>query len=377
MEALLRALVLSSLLVGPRALGAQEASCPPADAAAGMAVVMGTVVDVVSGAAVAAAQVELRRPRFEAPLRTQSDRDGRFLFCSVPAGEFVVSAREDERRGAVGPVSVEPGATLEVVVEVWSATGASGTLGGEIVDAETEKPVEGASVFLPQFGQSSVSNQLGRFVFPSLPPGKVALEVRRLGYADARGAVEIEVGRTTETRVSLAVEAIGLEPIVVTGVRRRIQLPGLEDFERRYFSGWGEFVLEEEIRLRNPSKLSQMLPETGVEVLGNGMQVIIKRTGCAPMVYIDDVKMTHLPRGGGPQRPQRFERNSLLYPWPDPERDPAQEAADAVNRIHPSEILAVEVYRGSAETPGQYLDSDSRCGVILIWTKRGGDVRRR
>ncbi len=344
MKALPLALVaLCSALYAP-ALGAQDVSCPPPDAAARMGAVIGTVMDALGGAPVASARVELRRPRFEAPLRAQSDRDGRFVFCSVPAGEVVVSAREGERRGAVGPAVLEAGATLEVVVEVWSAMGASGTLAGEIVNAETEKPVEGAYVLLPELGQSSVSNQLGRFVFASLPPGSATLQVRRLGYADAQGTVEIEAGRTTETRVSLTVEAIGMEPIVVTAVSRRIQLPGLEDFERRYFSGWGKFVLEEEIRVRNPSKLSQVLPETGVEVLGNGMQVII---------------------------------SSLLYQWPDPGQDPAQEAADAVNLIHPSEILAVEVYRGPAETPGQYLDSNSACGVILIWTRRGGDVRRR
>ncbi|MBN1612441.1 MAG: carboxypeptidase regulatory-like domain-containing protein, partial [Polyangiaceae bacterium] len=171
MGALLRVVVLSSLLVGPPALGAQEVTCPPPDAAAGMGAVIGTVVDVVSRAAVASAHVELRRPRFEAPLRAQSDGGGRFVFCSVPAGEFVVSAREGERRGAVGPVVLEPGATLEVVVEVRSTIEASGTLAGEIVDADTEKPLEGASVFLPELGQSSASNQLGRFVFPSLPPG--------------------------------------------------------------------------------------------------------------------------------------------------------------------------------------------------------------
>ncbi|MFC1791532.1 hypothetical protein ACFL0I_03600 [Gemmatimonadota bacterium] len=46
-------------------------------------------------------------------------------------------------------------------------------------------------------------------------------------------------------------------------------------------------------------------------------------------------------------------------------------AAQAVNLIPPSDIQAIEIYHGPADTPGQYLDSRSQCGVILIWTRRG------
>ena len=43
-----------------------------------------------------------------------------------------------------------------------------------------------------------------------------------------------------------------------------------------------------------------------------------------------------------------------------------------MNRVSPFEIRAMEIYRGPAQTPGQFLDSNARCGVILIWTRRGG-----
>lgn len=377
MGPLLRGLVPICLILGQAPLAAQQASCPPPGAAAGTGTVIGRILEVRTGAPLAAAQVELRAPSLDEPLRGRSGLDGRVLFCSAPAGEVVMSATLDGRRGAVGPAVLEPGGTLDLVIELWSAAEDAGTLAGEVVDAESGKPVEGAHVVLAEVGLSAISNDLGRFVFPSVRPDLLTLEVRRLGYAETQGTVRIEGGKATETRVSLAVEAVSLEPITVTAVRRRVRLPDLEDFERRYYSGWGRFVLEDEIRLRNPTKVTQVLSDTGVQLTANGTELTMRRTGCAPMVYVDDVKLTYLPRGGREDPRRLAPPNRGNYPWPIPEASPAVEAADAVNLIHPSEVLAVEIYRGPAETPGQYIDSNSQCGVILIWTRRGGEVRKR
>ena len=124
-----------------------------------------------------------------------------------------------------------------------------------------------------------------------------------------------------------------------------------------------------------------MLRETGVDVLENGRAVVIRRTGCGPTVYIDGIKVTFLPRSkslmgaGAPKPPVTY-----TVTFQQPKRieivNPAQEAADAINNlVHPMDVIAVEVYRGPAETPGQYLDSNSQCGVILIWTRRGNISR--
>lgn len=38
-----------------------------------------------------------------------------------------------------------------------------------------------------------------------------------------------------------------------------------------------------------------------------------------------------------------------------------------INLIHPTSIGAIEIYRAGQPAPVQY---DSRCGVIVIWSKR-------
>lgn len=355
---------------------AQQPACAPADSTAQVGIVVGRVVDGESGVPLGFARLQLQAPGMSQPLETQSDRRGYFAFCTVPAGEVTLWGQVGQFGGLAGPTVLDPGRTLELRLELRGAGRDSGTLAGEVVDAESGRPVEGASLLVYDLGQSSISNELGRFTFPSLPPGLHVMRVNRIGYAEATGEVEVERGRATQTQIRLAVKPVDLAPIVVTAVRRRIEFPGLEDFERRYYSGWGRFVLEEDIQMRSPMKLTDVLTDTGLEITANGGSIIVRRTGCAPMVYIDGVKMTHQPRGGGP--PDRQPRNrNRLYAWPDPEESPDQEAAAAVNMIHPSNVAAVEVYKGPAETPGQYIDSNSRCGVILIWTRRGGEVRNR
>lgn len=37
--------------------------------------------------------------------------------------------------------------------------------------------------------------------------------------------------------------------------------------------------------------------------------------------------------------------------------------------VLPIEVGGVEVYRGAASLPGEFAGSDSRCGVVAIWTK--------
>ena len=39
-----------------------------------------------------------------------------------------------------------------------------------------------------------------------------------------------------------------------------------------------------------------------------------------------------------------------------------------------SDLYSVEIYRGPSETPGQFLNSDSRCGVMVFWTFRAAEI---
>lgn len=235
-----------------------------------------------------------------------------------------------------------------------------GVLVGVVRDADERGGIAGAEVTLPDLGRRTFSSDTGWFRLPLLAPGVYRLQVSRLGYAVAVATVEVVGGEVVECEVLMRVEPVPLEGVTVTA-RRELPgtiLSGLRDFQRRRDSGWGQFLLEDEIRLRGGRTTDLLHGVMGVDVFANGAAIFIRRTQCPPTVYLDDVKVTHCSVGGGPSSRGR-------------DCNPAREAAEAVNLLTPSEILAIEVYRGPAETPGQYIDSNSRCGVILIWSRRG------
>lgn len=327
--------------------------------APGSGAVTGWAQDAATGVRMGFATVRLLNVLSGDTLRTRADPSGVFAFCSVPAGAWRADAALENWRGAAS-AEVAAGETTAVVVDlaIPSSAGRSGRLEGRVLDATSRAPVAHAMVEVAGGRRRTFTASDGMFSFPFLEPGDVRFRVTMLGYADAEDEVPVAGGQVVEVEVTLEVQAIALEPITVTAVRQALPpLPGMAELEERIMSGWGQFILEDQIRLRSPTRVTDLLYETGVQVGSNGRSIIMRRSGCAPSVYIDDVKVTRCPRGG-----------HVFYGGT---CNPAGEAAEAVNMLDPILIHAIEVYRGPGETPGQYLDSDARCGVILIWTRRG------
>jgi outer membrane receptor for ferrienterochelin and colicin len=40
--------------------------------------------------------------------------------------------------------------------------------------------------------------------------------------------------------------------------------------------------------------------------------------------------------------------------------------------VSPASVEGIEVYRGLSTVPPEFLNPDAVCGVIAIWTRRGG-----
>lgn len=303
----------------------------------------------------------------------RSTPGGRFQFCNVPVGSYSVQGFFDQIGGDLAHVAVGPGGTTSLILNLGLAGEGSepGSLTGVVRDAETGQVLEGVTISMVDSEGRAISDPEGNFTFPSVSPDTIYLQASRLGYQDALGTVVVGGSQAVTIQVNMATQAIALEPITVTATRRELTyaLPGMEELEKRMALGGGDFILQDQITERNPIRTSDMLFGTSVQVMNDGKQIYMGRTLCAPVVYIDDVRITHgsgasalSNSAGGVTSDFRQEEGN---------DDEGTYAAEAVNLIHPLHIQAIEIYSGPANTPGQYLDSRARCGVILIWTRRG------
>jgi hypothetical protein len=252
---------------------------------------------------------------------------------------------------------------------------------GYLLDPESGSPVRSAQVALQDAsGRVHVtgeSNPRGFFRLQTPVPGKYLFTARALGYAEVEEeVVDVPMGHLAVLEVQMAPEALELEPLVVTAEARAFHLE-MEGFYEREAHGLhnGIFLTPEFLENRLPRKVSDALfglpgVRVGEPSLGAGPRAVWFRSGergvgvgedgsvtlnvCWPMVWVD----RHLVSTGGLQ-----DGTNLGAPT----------AVDDL--VHGLDVAAVEVYRGASEVPPEFNGPNAGCGVIVLWTRRGGGGR--
>ncbi len=92
-------------------------------------------------------------------------------------------------------------------------------LSGKVVDAETEKPVEFASVLLPDYGLWAISNENGAFTIKDVPAGKTLLTVQCLGYQKRSLHVEL-LRRVDDLVLRIRPSSLKLDEVTVVAKRK-------------------------------------------------------------------------------------------------------------------------------------------------------------
>jgi len=275
-----------------------------------------------------------------------------------------------------------PARLVTVVLILMSLLAAplhSQVIRGTVIDDSTSLPIAGAEVILHDSLQQTVRLEVtdfdGRFGM-SPEPGIYTFEVLRMGYERVyTEAFEVaaDVGDVDLT-ITLPNAPVMLEPVVVSGEEQPMPAVRLEGFYHRKARGWGIQLDREAIEAKAPTQVTDILLNLpGVRVIGTGgNDYTVVMVGQAPRLPQKSAQPparraaslipapTELSGGGG---------CPISY-WVDGIRFiPIDKRG--INEILVSEVEAVEVYRRASETPAEFLDSDSRCGVIVIWTKRG------
>jgi vitamin B12 transporter len=226
-------------------------------------------------------------------------------------------------------------------------------LAGTIRNADGH-PISQAQIAVRGTPLTTVAAIDGAFRLLAVPARRHTLDVRMLGYQPRALPVEMLAGETLHVQVMLVAVALPLDTVAVSSDRE--VSPAMRGFEQRRARGPGVFFNRDDIQRMQPRVLTDVLRRVP------GLQVRPVRGGLGNNVTVQT---------RGSECPALFYMNGSAFPLP---------SDQPINHfVAPEEVIGIEVYAGSSEIPAQFNSSrfNSRCGVIVIWTRYGPEKRRR
>jgi hypothetical protein len=235
-------------------------------------------------------------------------------------------------------------------------------LTGTVVDDSTGGPIAGARVELYDYwGQRRFVRQTdadGGFMIELRRAGGYRLRTSRMGYAAAMTPTLWTEGSSfMNVEIRLKSDRVLLAPVTVLARARARSSPVLDNFYARHRSGIGTFFTRDDIERIQPTYLSDLVATVpGMWVQRSG--------GSAPVLY-----SRQATRGGRPCPVQIWVDGRLMNPRA-PSGDVIGQGLDET--VLPTAVEGIEVYRGLSTVPAEFLNQDARCGVVAVWTRRGG-----
>lgn len=229
--------VMSSVrLVAPPLSRLLDAACAEEERPEGSAVLSGLVTDGESGEPLPGAVVRVlwtdyrfrgtgggqSGQRIQAllgssddGLQGQTDANGRYLACGVPA-DYPLMAEAEAEGLTSGLQSVRvPGGSGFLSQDLRIVRSGSGMLVGLVVDWEDQGPLEGVSVTLGDPPISAITGEDGRFSLRNIPLGRHVLRTEMLGRHPLTDTVQIRPDRPLQMEIRLPPEALQVEGITV------------------------------------------------------------------------------------------------------------------------------------------------------------------
>lgn len=233
----------------------------------------------------------------------------------------------------------------------------TGELQGRVVAAGSGDPIPGAVVSVDDLEMVATASRRGGFVIPSVPAGERQVRVEAPGYAVVTTSVPVRPGEVTG--ITFRLEAFGgvLEELLVAADASRergetvSRLDSLDVEETLPADGGAAELISGGVAGAQIVQGGSQ-PGAGFRLLLRGVNSIEGSND--PVIYVDGVRLTSGQAGALIAGVSN--RGSLDF-------------------LDPSEIARVEVMSGPTAS-AQY-GMNAAGGVILIWTKRGGNTEPR
>ena len=203
----------------------------------------------------------------------------------------------------------------------------------------------------------AITNAVGEFRLSVPPDVGIEVLVRRIGFLPTR--FKILPGADTTVNVPMQQLAVLMQTQIVRAQQtvRSLEMRGFYErmLETQNGALNGDYVLPEEIEMRSPNRVSQLLEtKRGINVRRQGSCNIIVQCfrvygqgGCAATVFLDGQRLN----------PLKTASNDLSGAPPLDELIPV------------SSVSGIEIYPRGALAPPKFQSLGGTCAIVLIWTR--------
>lgn len=231
------------------------------------------------------------------------------------------------------------------------------------------EPIAEAEISILSVPVSATSDSGGRFLLRGLPAGAYVVRIRRIGYKAAQFAAVLKEGESKEVEIVLEGGAYELPEVTVTARQLKpieyAWTTRYDDFFRRRAVGLGHYLTRDQIERKGAARTPSLLAGVRGVTLRfrhpglSGTDVRV--TGCLRVsVWIDGQKQ------GYPDIPASRRRDPP-WPWISRPDTTAMITGSYLERVLPMQVELIEIYRGPAEMPAEFLDDS--CAAIAVWTR--------
>jgi len=231
------------------------------------------------------------------------------------------------------------------------AQGARATLSGRVTDRSTGQSVAQARVSVVDDTVSTISDSLGNYVL-DVPAAVLKVVVLARAFPPYHMVVDLSEGGVLDRPVRLdstiAGRAAQTLPTVAVEASAPVENYRLVAFERRRQNGRGQYLTEEQIVRSGAYTLSDAV---------KNLRGVLYECGGGPGGC--HVRMARAPMRCSPE--------FIIDEQVDNEFGPHVAIRD---------VIAVEVYQGPADVPGEFAGRNAGCGVIVVWTRSGPPKRK-
>lgn len=203
----------------------------------------------------------------------------------------------------------------------------------------------------------AITNAVGEFKLSVPPDLGIEVLVRRIGFLPTR--FKILPGADTTVNVPMQQLAVLMQTQIVRAQQtvRSLEMRGFYErmLETQNGALNGDYVLPEEIEMRSPNRVSQLLEaKRGITVRRvGGCNIIVTcfrvygTGGCAATLFLDGQRLNPLKAASGDLS-----------------------SAPAVDELIPvSSVSGIEVYPRGALAPPKFQSLGGTCAIVLIWTR--------